>query len=389
MTQLLLRLTMRRYSDTDSPEARSACGKMAGLTGIVCNLILFAGKLLIGLISGAVSIMADAINNLSDASGSIITLLGFRLAEKPADEEHPYGHARIEYLSGLAVAALILLIGAELAKTSVGKILHPEAITFSGALVIVLVLSIAIKLWMALFYYKVGKQIQSSSLIANATDSRNDVISTAAVLIGCLVGHWFDIAIDGYIGLAVALFILWSGIGIAKETIHPLLGESATPEQRQMVEQTLRQHPKVLGVHDMMLHDYGPGQRFGSAHVEMDAREDPLVCHDIIDNIERQFWQEHRIHMSIHYDPVVTDDEEVNLARKRVLEILAEIDLDISMHDFRMVTGPEHTNLIFDLVVPHRCPACNGEVKEKIDTALNSGERRYYTVITFDAPGFN
>ena len=362
---------------------------MAGLTGIVCNIILFIAKLVVGFISGSVSIMADAINNLSDASGSIITLLGFRLAEKPADEEHPYGHARIEYLSGLAVAALILLIGGELAKSSFNKILHPEAINFSIALVVVLVLSIAVKLWMALFYYKVGKQINSASLIANATDSRNDVISTAAVLIGCLVGHWFHITIDGYIGLAVALFILWSGFGIAKETIHPLLGESATPEQRQQVEAELTKNPKVLGVHDMMLHDYGPGQRFASAHVEMDAREDPLVCHDIIDNIERIFWQDYRIHMSIHYDPVVTDDEEINQARSRVKEILEEIDPAITMHDFRMVKGPEHSNLIFDLVPPTHLTMTNAELQAHINTKLNTGDHKYYTVITFDAPGFN
>ena len=287
------------------------------------------------------------------------------------------------------MAALILLIGAELAKSSVDKILHPEAITFSVALVIVLVLSIAGKLWMALFYYKVGKKINSSSLVANATDSRNDVISTAAVLIGCLVGHWFNITIDGYIGLAVALFILWSGFGIAKETIQPLLGESATPEQRQMVEAALSANPKVLGVHDMMLHDYGPGQRFASAHVEMDAREDPLVCHDIIDNIERVFWQDYRIHMTIHYDPVVTDDTEINQAHSRLRDILDTIHEGINMHDFRMVKGPEHSNLIFDLVVPTQCSYSNAEVQQKINDALNTGEHKYYTVITFDSPGFN
>ena len=389
MTKLLLRLTLRRYPDPESPEARSGCGKMAGMTGIVCNLLLFIAKLLVGLLSGSVSITADAVNNLSDASGSIITLLGFRLAEKPADEEHPYGHARIEYLSGLAVAALILLIGAELAKSSVTKILSPEPILFSAALVIVLVLSIAGKLWMALFYRTVGRKIHSSSVIANAADSRNDVISTAAVLAGCLVSHWFRINIDGYIGLAVALFILWSGVGIAKETIQPLLGESATPEMKQMVADEILKHDKVLGVHDLMVHDYGPGQQFATVHVEMDARENPLECHDIIDNIERHFQTAHRIHLTIHYDPIVTNDTQLNGMRDALKRILQEIDPGMTMHDFRMVQGPEHTNLIFDLVLPRSCKLEQAEVQRRINAALPLDGHHYYTVITFDAADFN
>ena len=389
MTNLLLRLTLRRFADPKSPQARSACGKMAGLTGIACNLLLFAAKILVGTLARSVAITADAVNNLSDASGSIITLLGFRLAEKPADEEHPYGHARMEYLSGLAVAAIILIIGVQLGISSVQKIINPEPIVFSAALLIVLILSIAVKLWMALFYTKVGKKIDSSSVAAAAADSRNDVIATAAVLAGCLIHHWFSLNIDGYIGLAVAVFILWSGVGIAKDTIQPLLGESASPELIAMTEQELKRNEKILGVHDLMVHDYGPGQKFASVHVEMDVREDPLVCHDIIDNIERTFWQEHHIHLTIHYDPVVTDDAELNQIRENIRSTLAGIDPEISMHDFRMIRGPEHTNLIFDLVRPPHFKMDNAALQAAIAANLPDDGHRYYLVITFDLPGFN
>ena len=389
MTNLLLRLTLRRFADPKSPQARSACGKMAGLTGIACNLLLFAAKILVGTLARSVAITADAVNNLSDASGSIITLLGFRLAEKPADEEHPYGHARMEYLSGLAVAAIILIIGVQLGISSVEKIISPEPIVFSAALLIVLILSIAVKLWMSLFYTKVGKKIDSSSVAAAAADSRNDVIATGAVLAGCLIHHWSSLNIDGYIGLAVAVFILWSGVGIAKDTIQPLLGESASPELIAMTEQELKRNEKILGVHDLMVHDYGPGQKFASVHVEMDVREDPLVCHDIIDNIERTFWQEHHIHLTIHYDPVVTDDAELNQIRENIRSTLAGIDPEISMHDFRMVRGPEHTNLIFDLVRPPHLNMDNAALQAAIAANLPDDGHRYYLVITFDLPGFN
>ena len=314
MTKFFLHLAQRRYEDPNAPEARSACGKMAGLVGIGCNLLLFLAKLLVGLLAGSVSITA-VYNNLSDASGSIVTLVGFRLAEKPADAAHPYGHARIEYLSGLAVAALVLLIGAELAKTSIDKIFHPQAIAFSALTAAVLLGSIAVKLWMAYFYRTVGTQIQSVTVRANACDSRNDVIATAAVLLGCLVSHFFSRNIDGYIGLAVAVFILWSGVGIAKDTIAPLLGESASPELKALVAREVTAHEKVLGMHDLMVHDYGPNQKFATVHVEMDAKEDPLVCHNNIDNIERRMLAQHHIHLTIHYDPVVTDDAELQEIR--------------------------------------------------------------------------
>ena len=384
MTGLLLRLFVKDYQNTEDTKVRGAYGKLAGFVGIVCNLLLFAGKLIAGLLSGSVAITADAVNNLSDASSSLVTLLGFKLAERPADEEHPYGHARIEYLSGLAVAALILVIGVELGKSSVEKIINPEAVLFSWLTLAILLGSILMKLWMALFCYGLGKRIGSATLIATATDSRNDVISTAAVLLGCLLGYFFNLRIDGYIGLLVALFIIWSGCGIAKETISPLLGKQADEALVKSISDLILSHDKILGIHDLMVHDYGPGQCFASVHAEMDSSENPLDCHDIIDDIERDALRELRVHLVIHYDPIVTDDEELNRMRELVSAELKKIDPQLTMHDFRMVRGPGHTNLIFDLVIPFSMQDQKSELKKRIDACVQFENKRYYTVITFD-----
>ena len=389
MTSLLLRLFVKNHDDTENPVVRGAYGKLAGAVGIVCNLLLFAGKLLAGILSGSVAVTADAVNNLSDASSSLVTLLGFKLAERPADEEHPYGHARIEYISGLVVAALILLIGAELAKSSFSKILHPETVEFSLLTLGVLVGSILVKLWMALFCRKLGRRIDSTTLLATSADSRNDVISTAAVLVGCLVGYFFDVKLDGYIGMAVALFIIWSGCSIAKDTINPLLGERASEELVRNISDLILSHEKILGIHDLMVHDYGPGNCFASVHAEMDSAEDPLTCHDIIDDIERDALRELRVHLVIHYDPIITDDEELNAARALVEQEIRSIDESLSLHDFRMVRGPGHTNLIFDLVIPYSMEDRKAELKARIDERLQRQDRKYYTVITFDEVAHN
>ena len=389
MTSLLLRLFVKNHDDTENPVVRGAYGKLAGAVGIVCNLLLFAGKLLAGILIGSVAVTADAVNNLSDASSSLVTLLGFKLAERPADEEHPYGHARIEYISGLVVAALILLIGAELAKSSFSKILHPETVEFSLLTLGVLVGSILAKLWMALFCRKLGKRIDSTTLLATSADSRNDVISTAAVLVGCLVGYFFDVKLDGYIGMAVALFIIWSGCSIAKDTINPLLGERASEELVRNISDLILSHEKILGIHDLMVHDYGPGNCFASVHAEMDSAEDPLICHDIIDDIERDALRELQVHLVIHYDPIVTNDEELNAARALVEQEIKSIDESLSLHDFRMVRGPGHTNLIFDLVIPYSMEDRKAELKARIDERLQRQDRKYYTVITFDEVAHN
>lgn len=361
-----------------------ACGRMAGVVGIVCNLLLFLGKLLAGTLSGSVSITADAFNNLSDASGSLVTLLGFRLAGKPADKDHPYGHARMEYISGLAVAALILLIGVELVKSSLGQILHPEPVAFTPVLVVVLAGSIGVKLWLSLFNKKLGRELDSQTLLAAAADSRGDMLSTAAVLVSALAQRYFDWQIDGYVGLAVALFILWSGVGIAKSTIDLLLGMGPSPELRKALCRELEQSPKVLGFHDLLVHDYGPGRRFATVHVEMDAKEDPMVCHDIIDDLERLCLEQYQVHLCIHYDPVVTDDPVLNEARALAQEHVREIDTRLLVHDFRMVQGPTHTNLIFDVVVPFDLKLPQAELKKRLSVAIGEHIPNCYTVITVD-----
>ena len=390
MTDLLLRLAVKPGENLKSKHARAAVGKLSGLVGILCNLLLFAGKLTVGTLAASVSITADAMNNLSDATSSIVTLVGFRLAEKPADEEHPYGHARFEYLSGLAVAAMIILIGFELAQTSFQKILNPTPVEFSLVTAGVLVASIAVKLWLSLFNGKLGNLIESAALKATAADSRNDCVSTGAVLMAALVEHFTTWQIDGYVGLAVALFILWSGWGLAKETISPLLGEPADPELRETIAEFIMTEPKVLGFHDLMVHDYGPGQRFASLHVEMDKNEDALECHEIIDDLERACFQEHDIHLVIHYDPVVADDPAVDRMRKLVTAILHVKDPRMSIHDFRMVPGAGHTNLIFDVALPAEMMSQRQEIQTSLEAALNDlGEEKYYTVITFDNAAFN
>lgn len=390
MTKLLLRLFVKDYKNKDKPRVRSGIGKLSGAVGIGCNLVLFALKLLVGTISGSVSITADAMNNLSDATSAIVTLVGFKLAEKPADDDHPYGHARYEYLSGLAVAAMIIVIGFELAKTSVEKIFQPAAVEFTLPVAVVLLGSILVKLWLSLFNSSLGKYIDSSALLATAADSRNDVLATAAVLAAALVEWLTNWRIDGFMGLGVALFILYSGAMLAKETISPLLGETASPQLRELIVGIVSSEPKVLGYHDLMVHDYGPGQRFASMHVEMDQKEDPLLCHELIDNLERRCLQEHNVHLVIHYDPVVTGDEEMDRLKAVVEQVLREMDSQISIHDFRMVRGTGHTNLIFDIALPAQWMPKQKQVKQALDAALAEREEgKLYTVVTFDLATLN
>lgn len=390
MTKLLIRLFVKNSEDTENPQVRGKYGTMAGIVGILCNLVLFLGKLVIGTISGSVSIRADAVNNLSDASSNIVTLVAFQLARKPEDAEHPYGHARIEYLSGLAVAAMILLIGVELAKESFHKILYPEPVSFSWALVAVLGMSIAVKLWLAVFNRTLGKKIKSTSLMATAADSRNDVITTGAVLLAAVTARLTGLELDGYVGLLVAGFILWSGIGIAKDTISPLLGAPADPELVHLIRHEIEHFdPRILGVHDLMVHDYGPGQTFTSIHVEVDRREDVLEMHEMIDRAERMMLEQHRIHLTIHYDPIVTDDAALQRMQKKVEEALHAIQPGLSLHDFRMVAGEKSTNLIFDVVLPDALRGKEQEIQSALEKAIQEPGMEYRTVITFDTEAFN
>lgn len=384
MTSLLLRLFVKDYENTESVAVHSAIGRLAGFTGIICNLLLFLGKLTVGWLANSVSIIADAINNLSDASSSVVTLLGFKMAQQPADAEHPYGHARYEYLSGLVVAALILIIGFDLAKSSFQKILHPEAVEFSAATFIVLVLSIAVKLWMAGFFRSLGNRIHSTTLQATSVDSRNDVVASTAVLLGCAAGYFFHVNIDGIIGLAVAVFILYSGVDIARETISPLLGKQADPELIDRITQLVLSHEKILGIHDLLVHDYGPGQCFATVHAELSAEEDPLECHDIIDDIERDALEQMNVHLVIHYDPVVLNDEEWNTMREIMDEIIVKVDPKLSMHDFRVVRSSKKTKLMFDLAVPYSMRSRHREIKAQIDALLAERGKDYKTVISFD-----
>ncbi len=390
MTKLLLRLFVKNSQQTQEPRVRAAIGRLSGAVGILCNVLLFLEKLLVGTFSGSVSITADAMNNLSDASSSVVTLIGFKLAEKPADEDHPYGHARFEYLSGLAVAAMIVVIGFELAKSSVEKIFNPQATSFSWVVAAVLAGSMAVKLWLAVFNGKLGKMIGSTTLQATAADSRNDFITTGVVLLAALVEAVTGLPVDGWMGLAVALFILYSGAMLARDTISPLLGEAASPELRQMIVDEIEKEPYVLGYHDLMVHDYGPGQRFASIHVEMDQREDPLRCHEIIDNLERECLESHNIHLVIHYDPVVTDDPEMNRLHSLVDGVLQDMDPRLRTHDFRMVRSTGHQNLVFDIALPGDMKKREKEIRSAIEAALAAREPvKYYTVITFDPAAFN
>ena len=387
-TNYFLRLLVKDSHDIQEPQVRSAVGKLSGIVGIVCNLLLAGSKFVVGMLSGSVSITADALNNLSDAASSIVTLIGFKLAEKPADADHPYGHARYEYLSGLAVAVMIIVIGFELAKSSVGKI--PTAVEFSLVTVCVLLGSILVKLWLFFFNSKMGKMIHSTTLIATAADSRNDVITTSAVLLATVVEHFTTWQIDGLMGLAVSLFILYSGVDLAKETISPLLGEGANPELQELITDYISSCPKVLGCHDLMVHDYGPGKRFASIHVEMDKDENPLVCHDLIDDMERECLKNHGVHLVIHYDPVVTNNPELERLYHLVTAILKVKDERLSIHDFRMVPGEDHTNLIFDITYPTELRGQENTIKSALEKALNDlGEGTYHTVITFDPVAFN
>jgi cation diffusion facilitator family transporter len=364
---------------------RARIGKLSGAVGIICNCLLAAGKLIVGHMTSSMSITADGLNNLSDGASSIVTLLGFKLAEKPADRKHPYGHARIEYIAGLTVAVMILFIGLELGKSSVQKFINPAPIEFSFTAVWVLCASILVKLFMMLFNLKMGRRINSNTLLATAADSRNDVMTTSAVLAASIVEHFYDVRIDGVMGIAVSLFILYSGIKLAGETMSPLLGEGANPELQKQITDYINGCPMVLGCHDLMVHDYGPGRRYASIHVEIDKNEDPMACHARIDRMERECLKNYGTHLVIHYDPVVTDDPEVNSTKRLVNTIIKVRDGRLTIHDFRMVDDGESVKMSFDMILPEDLRGQEQSIKETVEKALDSlDSKKYYADITFD-----
>lgn len=384
MTELLLKAFVKNYKETDDPKVREACGKFAGIVGIISNIILCLMKVIVGMFAGSIAIIADGINNLADASSSVITFIGFKLSSLPEDKEHPYGHARYEYLTGLLVSVLIIVVGVQLLRSSFDKVLNPEETVFSLVTVLVLVIAIVMKVWQAVFNIGLGRRINSMTLIATGTDSRNDVISTTVVLIALIITKITGFQLDGIMGCAVALFIIWSGITLVRDTVSPLLGEAPDEELVREIERRTWQFEGVLGIHDLIVHNYGPGKVFASMHVEIDACGDMMEAHDMIDNIERSISEALKIHLVIHMDPVITNDPELNHLKEVVTNVAALIPGVTNIHDFRMVKGPTHTNVIFDAIVCDNCKLDEDEIKTIIETELRKENPDYFVVITFD-----
>ncbi|MBQ7054811.1 MAG: cation transporter [Oscillospiraceae bacterium] len=384
MTKLLIKLFVKNSDRPDDPNVRARYGMLSGIVGIICNILLTVAKFIVGTVTGSIAITADAANNLSDAGSSAVTLFSFKLANKPADEEHPFGHGRIEYISAMAVAFLVLMMGVELIRSSVDKIINPEPIAFSAGALIVLILSIGAKIWLALFNRSIGKRINSPAVGAVMMDSLSDTAATAVSMIALILSKFTAIPLDGYMGIIVALFIVYTGISIFKDTLGVLLGKSPDPELVRNLEKEILSYDGVVGVHDLIVHDYGPSRVFASAHAEVSASDDIMTSHDTIDRIERDIKLKYKIEIVIHLDPIVVDDERVNEMRMKLAHIVKQVDPSFTMHDFRMVDGPTHTNLIFDLVIPHKCKLKKMEIFDLINSRVRELGDNYYTVITIE-----
>lgn len=384
MTKLLVKLFIKNSDQTQDAGVRQKYGILGGIVGIVCNLVLFTAKLIAGLITASISIMADAFNNLSDAGSSLVTLVGFKMAGMPADDQHPFGHGRIEYVSGLIVSMVIMLMGFELGKSSVEKIFMPEEIRFGLLPFAILLASIAVKLWMGLFNKKLGTAIDSAAMKATAMDSLSDVAATAAVAAGMLVYHFWKINIDPYIGVLVALFILYTGGNTARDTLNPLLGQRPEKEFVEGIKNTVMAYDYVEGIHDLIVHNYGPGRSIVSLHAEVPCNENILKLHDTIDLIERELKERYDCEAVIHMDPIAIDDQVTAEVKKKVEILIQLIDTSLHIHDFRMVEGETHTNLIFDVVVPHRFRLSDKEVIALIGKAVKTIDEKYEVVIDVD-----
>ncbi|MBR6681937.1 MAG: cation transporter [Clostridia bacterium] len=386
---MLFKLFIKDYENTDLPSVRNAYGKFTGIFGIISNIFLFAVKIILGTLTASISITADAINNLSDAGSSSITLFGFKIAGKPADAKHPYGHARMEYISGLIVSCIITSIGFDLFISSIERIITPVETSYSVVSIIILVLSIGVKLYQGIVYRTAGKRINSASLIAASTDSINDVISTSVVVVGSIIGLTTDINLDGWLGLAVALFVVYSGVKLIFETSDPLLGAAPDEELVAKLSEKILSYDGVIGIHDLVVHNYGFGRCFASVHAEVPAEKNILESHDTIDNIEFDVLKEMNVHLVIHLDPVETDNHELNVLKAAIQCIIESKDKDISMHDFRAVFGHTHTNIIFDVNVPFEFDIDDDELCNYITKEVKKLDPKYNTVITVDRSYMN
>lgn len=384
MTKLLVRIFIPDYQNTEDPEVRRKYGRFSGVVGICTNLLLFVIKIIAGTLSQSIAITADAVNNLSDCASSLITLIGFKMASKPADQEHPYGHARFEYLSGLIVSIMIFIVGFQFAQNSVNKIFTPEKSDFSLLTAGILVVSILLKLWQGSFYRKVGKMTHSETLLAASADSRSDVIATSVVLFGALFTRLTGYNLDGYMGIVVAVLIMVTGYQLVRKTSNPLLGEAPSKQLVDDIYHTIKQNDGIIGVHDLNVHDYGPGRCFASVHCEVPAERDILESHDIIDNIEHEFLAKKGIHLVIHMDPIITGDPRTNELKTQVAAMISQISPEITMHDFRVVWGTTHSNLVFDVCVPFDFVISDSEIVSTVTDGIHTIDPHYYAVVTVD-----
>ena len=384
MTDLILRIFVRDHKNTEDPAVRDKCGRVAGAVGIVTNFLLFLMKIIVGTVFHSVSVTADAVNNLTDSGSSVVTLIGFKMASKPADEKHPFGHARIEYLSGVIVSLIVIFLGLQLGMSSVEKIITPEENALTPVALVVLVISILAKLWQCLFYRKVGRMIKSESVEATSKDSRNDVIATSVVLLGAVITMLTGVNLDGYMGAAVALFIVFSGVQLTISTADPLLGQAPEGELVQTITEKMLSYPGIIGMHDLAVHNYGVGRCFASAHCEVDAKNDILVSHDLIDNIERDFSRDLGIHMVIHLDPVIVGDARTDALHCKVQSLVTALYPTVTIHDFRVIWGVTHSNIVFDAAVPFAVKDSDAVITQKLEAEIQKLDPDYRTVVTID-----
>lgn len=384
MTDLILRIFVRDHKNTEDPAVRDKCGRVAGAVGIVTNFLLFLMKIIAGTAFHSVSVTADAVNNLTDSGSSVVTLIGFKMASKPADEKHPFGHARIEYLSGVIVSFIVIFLGLQLGMSSIEKILTPEENALTPVALVVLVISILAKLWQCLFYRKVGRMIKSESVEATSKDSRNDVIATSVVLLGAVITMLTGVNLDGYMGAAVALFIVFSGVQLTISTADPLLGQAPEGELVQTITEKMLSYPGIIGMHDLAVHNYGVGRCFASAHCEVDAKNDILVSHDLIDNIERDFSRDLGIHMVIHLDPVIVGDARTDALHCKVQSLVTALYPTVTIHDFRVIWGVTHSNIVFDAAVPFSVKDSDAVITKKLEAEIQKLDPDYRTVVTID-----